>query len=268
MTSESPTGSPMSDHSPTVRLENLAVPSSPSAADIEHNYFALPQSSKRSRQDSGREPPPVTDSSVGKTTAEPVTAATSTLPDLIALDHCYCKPHWPEEVPEPSVPSKQAATPTKRPAEEPVKTVKTSPVSSRTPTKTKRGSLSDVTNVTINRELSSILTNVVPPPRPRFERREYGAELVNLFKFLITGADAEDIEFLRRRYERLLQVDSADTDWLNEIHWVEHPVTSIADPSLAPPPRKRRKHGSADDEVSHHVTGEESSRSGDRQLIT
>jgi len=255
--------------SPTLCLERLVIPphlsvdnnssATPdskhkqSPADLEHNYFALPQATKRSRQDSLRdstrhsftEP----DSNINDQIAAELLKPVLTVTQMIALDHCYCKAPSSEEVLEEEMTQNAVLSPVKTVND----TIK-SPKASRAH-KMKRGGLSDVTNVTINRELSSILTPVVPPPRPRFERRDYGAELVTLFKFLITGADAEDIAFLRQRYEQLLQLDSIETDWVNEIHWVDHPVTSLDDPSLGPPPRKRRKHGSSNDEVTQHLTG-------------
>lgn len=253
----------VSGKSATVCLERLVIPSTPSSAEqsnaagespsnIEHNYFAQPQSTKRSRQDSLRDSTRISLSEsalVDNTQTEQLERGSAFL-HSVELDHCYCRLHSAENELDQEL---ERQTPT---VASPVKTTDDKSQKASRSHKMKRGGgLSDVTNVSISRELSSILTPVVPPPRPRFERRDYGAELVTLFKFLITGADAEDISFLRRRYEELLQLDSAETDWLNEIHWVDHPVTCLDDPSLAPPPRKRRKHGPSEDDVSQHKTG-------------
>ena len=43
------------------------------------------------------------------------------------------------------------------------------------------------------------------------------------YDFLLRGLDTEDAEYLRRRYEGLLQLDIPQTNWLNNTHWVDHP---------------------------------------------
>ncbi|KAK0095871.1 hypothetical protein PV326_007174 [Microctonus aethiopoides] len=77
-----------------------------------------------------------------------------------------------------------------------------------------------------------------------YKQREFEAEMSVLYEFLTRGIDAEDIEFLRRSYEALLADDSQGY-WLNDTHWVDHPVTDI------PTPAKKRKR----DELRLHATG-------------
>ena len=50
------------------------------------------------------------------------------------------------------------------------------------------------------------------------------------------GIDEEDIRFLKRTYDDLMQSEDPLFYWLNDILWVDHPFTNIPDP-----PRKRRK---------------------------
>ena len=80
------------------------------------------------------------------------------------------------------------------------------------------------------------------------------------YDFLIRGIDGEDISFLKRSYEELLQSVSENSRvvnderlsyWLNGTHWVNHSHTLIPDPQ---PPKKRRKHVQ-DDLPSPHKTG-------------
>ena len=132
-----------------------------------------------------------------------------------------------------------------------------SPIRARAaPQRGRKRQLSDVTNVPGSRELSSLLPPVaVPPPRPRFQPRDLKSEIMTLLEFILGGVDTEDIMFLRRRYEQLLQFDSSSTDWLNDTHWVDHPATFFAEPLLQPPPRKRRKREILEDLSAQHVTG-------------
>ena len=50
------------------------------------------------------------------------------------------------------------------------------------------------------------------------------------------GIDDEDINYLKRTYDELMQSEDPMFYWLNDILWVDHPFTNIPDP-----PRKRRK---------------------------
>lgn len=64
-------------------------------------------------------------------------------------------------------------------------------------------------------------------------------------KIDILGIDQEDIDLLKRSYEKML-ADDRQSYWLNDTHWVDHPVTDIT-----APPKKRRKH----DDLPLHKTG-------------
>jgi len=238
---------------PTVRLERLSLETSkrettPPAHIVqkqtlaaEHNYFSTseppPPDNLRESHDS-REFLPVVDSdnSVDVVSTEPP-APVPTLPPTIAVDHCYCVPFLPSDdvLPSPVLARVPKTAPQRR---------------------TKRR-LSDLTNVPGSRELSSILPPAtIPPPRPRFQPRDLKSEIMTLLEFILGGVDTEDVMFLRRRYEQLLQFDSTATDWLNDTHWVDHPPTFFNDPLPQPPPRKRRKTDMLEDGTGHHLTGQ------------
>ena len=68
-----------------------------------------------------------------------------------------------------------------------------------------------------------------------------------MYKFLTSGLDIEDINYLKRTYERMLNNNSQHDDkYLNDTHWVDHSITEITDP-----PKKKRK----DDFSRTHLTG-------------
>lgn len=76
-----------------------------------------------------------------------------------------------------------------------------------------------------------------------YKERDLMAEMEILYEFLTKGIDHEDVEYLRRSYEGLL-ADDAQSYWLNDTHWVDHPATDV------PPPKRRKK-----DDTRLHVTG-------------
>lgn len=77
-------------------------------------------------------------------------------------------------------------------------------------------------------------------PTTKYPKREFKEEVDILFKFLTSGVDAEDIEYLRMSYQMLLmQNDTNSFYWLNSTHWVDHCVTDRS--FIAPPPAKKRR---------------------------
>lgn len=77
-----------------------------------------------------------------------------------------------------------------------------------------------------------------------FSKRDLVEEMNILYEFLKTGIDAEDVQYLKRSYDALLQ-DDIQGYWLSDTHWVDHPPTNI--PS---PPKKKREEG-----TRVHATG-------------
>ena len=237
---------------PMVRLERLSVDRVKKAPSedtcvirkqtpvAEHNYFSTsepPDDRLISRASRDTHPVIDSDNSVDIVSTE-LPAPTPTLPPNIAVDHCYCVPFLPTDgVFQPPVSARGAET--------------------AAPQRRTKRRLSDLTNVPGSRELSSILPPPAPPPpRPRYQPRDLKSEIMTLLEFILCGVDAEDIMFLRRCYEQLLQYDSAATDWLNDTHWVDHPPTFFIDPAPQPPPKKRRKGDILDDQLGHHLTGQ------------
>lgn len=84
--------------------------------------------------------------------------------------------------------------------------------------------------------------------REIYKERTPRDQLMLLFEFLTKGIDTEDIAYIRRSYEFLLQ-DDANNSWLNATHFIEHCET---DRSFIPPPNKKRK---KDDDLRRHDSG-------------
>lgn len=110
--------------------------------------------------------------------------------------------------------------------------------------KAKRGS-SNVTDIGID--------DVVPPRaepvtrlKVQYKKRDILDEMNILYEFLKTGIDTEDVQYMKRSYEAMLQEDN-QIPWLNDIHWVDHCPTNV------PSPKKKRK---TDDSIIRvHKTG-------------
>ncbi|XP_055375498.1 histone-lysine N-methyltransferase SETD1 isoform X2 [Condylostylus longicornis] len=93
-----------------------------------------------------------------------------------------------------------------------------------------------------SREITSFI------PQEMFKPRDMNEEMMALYEFLTKGIDGEDIEYLKKSYECLLQ-DDANSFWLNATHWVDHCIT---DRTYLPPPSKKRK---KEEETYKHITG-------------
>ena len=93
-------------------------------------------------------------------------------------------------------------------------------------------------------------------PDKVYKARDRKEQYKLLYRFLSNGLDLEDIGYLKRSYEMMLNQQAASEDqksktdlyWLNDTHWVNHPVTDIAET-----PRKRRRGDG--DYSKKHVTG-------------
>lgn len=83
------------------------------------------------------------------------------------------------------------------------------------------------------------ITRPTLPVKPvKFTPREYTEKFQIIYKFLTDGIDSEDIMYLKRSYEMMLNegLSQPNLAWINDTHWVDHPITNIPDP----PPKKRR----------------------------
>ncbi|GIY75269.1 histone-lysine N-methyltransferase SETD1B-A, partial [Caerostris extrusa] len=89
----------------------------------------------------------------------------------------------------------------------------------------------------------------VKPPRPEsysgptFEKRSVIDEMNILYEFLKNGLDQEDIAYLQKSYDALLQ-DDAQGFWLNDTHWVDYPAP------IPTPPKKKKDEG-----IRTHLSG-------------
>lgn len=85
-------------------------------------------------------------------------------------------------------------------------------------------------------------------PREIYNDRSPREQVMLLYEFLTNGIDAEDIAYIRRSYEFLLQ-DDTNNSWLNATHFIDHCET---DRSFIPPPNKKRK---KEDDLRRHASG-------------
>lgn len=84
---------------------------------------------------------------------------------------------------------------------------------------------------------------IIEKPKIKFTERTKELEQEILYDFIQNGIDSEDVKYLKRSYDTLLQED-ANYAWLNESHWSDHPPTKI------PPLKKKKK-----EELRVHMTG-------------
>ena len=95
---------------------------------------------------------------------------------------------------------------------------------------------SDIDNLFLaqNDENKFVEPKAPEEPKITFPQRDVHAEMEILYEFLQNGIDAEDISYLKRSYDRLLQ-EETNLGWVNDIHWVDHPPTNVQLPK-----KKRR----------------------------
>lgn len=186
-----------------------------------------------------------------------------TLPPGVVIDHNYCQPYFPVSNPifesdsdGLSIASLEHVAMLNDAGE--VLTVEDIPnismeveISEQLSCDRKRKRLSDVTNLPGSRELANILPPIVA--KPEYVARSERAELDVRSEFLSKGLDLEDLIYLKKQYDDLVQEDYPRTEWVNETHWVNHPPTF----ELSPPPRKKSRTSKHGDSVDHHyhVTG-------------
>ncbi|KAL1128908.1 hypothetical protein AAG570_013442 [Ranatra chinensis] len=100
--------------------------------------------------------------------------------------------------------------------------------------------------VQVQKKSQHQIAPVVPSRPAQVKQRDILGEMTVLYEFLTKGIDAEDIRYLKLSYERMLS-DDAHNYWLNDTHWVDHPVTDLS----AVTPLKKRKR----DDWHVHSTG-------------
>ncbi|KAF8778002.1 Histone-lysine N-methyltransferase SETD1B like protein [Argiope bruennichi] len=153
----------------------------------------------------------------------------------LVVDHEYTKP--------------RAVTP---PFVKPISPVKVpSPKKEIKKTKVKRKRHSSIKNIQeVKLEIKPPETTYIRPPEPQsysgpiFEKRSVIDEMIVLYGFLKNGLDQEDINYLQKSYDALLQ-DDAQGFWLNDTHWVDYPAP------VPSPPKKKKK----DEGMRTHLSG-------------
>ena len=113
--------------------------------------------------------------------------------------------------------------------------------------------LLDITNKEnkVHRELANLLEPVKPKPVVKFKARTFEEERQAFFHIFNHGIDTEDVNYLKKCYETLLQTDDPMFYWLNDILWVDHTITNIPDPV----PAKKRRKNEPDIIPPKHATG-------------
>ena len=210
----------------------------------EHNYFlhpskATPEELERMRQSQlqNQDSSDHTDSA-SETREQP--AQIPTLPSDVCMDHNYVLPFYPED------PELQRKLGLFDPV--PVDTSLTKSGRKRKEYKKRAPKLKDVTNLRgASRELKNLFEPVKPQDlksvKPAYKTRTLHEETQNLYSILFKGVDKEDIDLIQKSYDRLLSGDQPNTYWLNDTHWMDHPVTVIPDPQ--PTPAKRRRNNNS-----------------------
>ena len=97
-----------------------------------------------------------------------------------------------------------------------------------------------------------------------YKQRDAKEQFDLVYRFLTRGLDLEDVNFVKRSYEMMLDAEvkkeeSKQLSWLNDTTWVDHPVTEIPDPpQIRAPPRKKARRVSPEEDVldlKRHSTG-------------
>lgn len=214
----------------------------------EHDYFATPVSVSKQTND--------TVSSDGTISAEEDGDADSALQEVL-LEHNYCR-FWqpiPEKVPvkeKPEVKEKEVVKQLSKKDRNVFKSLETeSEKELKTPKKKRKQRAPKLTDITESLNRVKRSRELEPPKIPvQFKQRIFEEERKIFYDIFSSGIDVEDVDFLRKTYESLLQSDDPLFYWLNDILWVDHAYTNIPDPS---PPKKRRK---IDESVPRiHTTG-------------
>lgn len=144
------------------------------------------------------------------------------------------------------IPSKTTTATTVKPAAKGPGRPRKDPNQPKKPKKTKATTIHADKTVAIPAPKSQSFAQFIP--REMYKDRTPHEQVMILYDFLTRGIDTEDIAYIRRSYEFLLQ-DDANNSWLNATHFMEHCETER---SLLPPPTKKRK---KDDDLKRHASG-------------
>lgn len=203
----------------------------------EHDYFAAPLIRSESEEQSN-------DVDMDTDGTESAEEDGGTTPLEVFIDHNYCLPPKPsmKEIMEERKQSKPKSVETSVNLENIENLIKSDEKKKKEPTKRgkrKKDTLVDITDVLNKSRGSRELINLLPPPTEvkKFSPRKMEEERQIFFDLYSQGLDIEDINYLKRTYDHLLQSEDPNCYWITDILWVDHPVTHIPDPV----PSKRRK---------------------------
>lgn len=168
----------------------------------------------------------------------------NTTPYEVFMDHNYClppQPHLRDLVEQKAlVPDTVHELAKPSPASE--KKKKEPPVKKE---RKRKQPLKESTSINVNDSFnrskgSRELINLLPPPKPikKFPPRKMEEERLVFFDMYSKGIDDEDIRYMKKTYDHLLESDDPMGYWVNDILWVDHPCTNIPDPI---PSKKRKK---------------------------
>lgn len=201
-----------------------------SQVQMEHCY-SLPPSASPSLSS----PSPQITSETTKAAIQPVSTA-------LVHDHGYI-----------TSASTSTATSTKAPAAFPTKPVtkgpgrpRKDPTQAKKTKKNKPMTIIDEDEAMLQKQKRKQFSQYIP--REIYKDRNAREQVMLLYEFLTNGIDSEDIAYIRRSYEFLLQ-DDTNNSWLNATHFMDHCET---DRSFIPPPNKKRK---KDDDLRRHASG-------------
>lgn len=172
--------------------------------------------------------------------------------NLHLKDHDYCLPSVPEEKVKPKVPRSRKVN---KENVEKKRRKKKGDLVDENITPNVPAVASEWRNAKGNKVTSTIDNllndeNKIKPeiiePDITFSKRDPQKEREILYEFLNQGVDSEDIKYLKRSFDDMIQNESK-LWWIHDVHWVDHPPTFLSTP------KKKRK---ADDSANRvHKTG-------------
>lgn len=227
-----------------------------SQVQMEHCYSLPPSaspsiSSPPQPPSSSELPTKSTAAASGIVTTAATSSSTPTTPQPSAFvhDHGYVTSTTSSSTTDPNkdIPAAAAVTAVVKPAAKGPGRPRKDPNQPKAPKKTK--ALATINhNKSMLQQMQKVSNLLDFIPREMFKDRNPREQVMLLYEFLTKGIDTEDIAYVRRSYEFLLQ-DDTNNSWLNATHFMEHCETER---SFIPPPNKKRK---KDDDLKRHASG-------------
>lgn len=96
-----------------------------------------------------------------------------------------------------------------------------------------------------NKAAAAALPSIATEPLVTFPPRDSSAEAKVLLDFLENGIDEEDVSYLKRSFEEMMQENVPNMAWLNDTYWVDVPM----------PPKRRRNEAAEESSGRVHKSG-------------